>query len=72
MRSTKLNLHIQVWKLNTPENDKSNMQSTQHTVIQTEVIMLSMAEINSSCFPCMLSEPILQPFDFDELDFLYS
>jgi hypothetical protein len=48
------------------------MQSTQHTVIQTEVIMLSMAEINSSCFPCMLSEPILQPFDFDELDFLYS
>jgi hypothetical protein len=46
--------------------------SAHNIVIQTEVIMLSMAETNSSCFPCVPPEPILQTCDFDELDFPYS
>jgi len=45
---------------------------TIHTVIETEVIMLSTAETNSLCFPCVLSEPMLQTCDFGELDFRYS
>jgi len=45
---------------------------TTHTVIQTEVIMLSTAVTNSLCFLCVLSEPMLQTCDFGELDFPYS